>query len=120
MPRISKAKVDKSIRESTSTKTKEVKSDTKTPWYWIKNSSGKASASITFAFVSFWVTTVLYVLSSIKSCGDTEFREFDSAAVGAYLIPILTLYFGRRWTETKLDVESRNQHSLPEVTPDQQ
>ena len=69
------------------------------PWYWIKNSSGVSSASFTFAFISFWVTTIMYFLSSIQRCGPVEFKEFDTTAVGAYLVPILTLYFGRRWTE---------------------
>lgn len=75
----------------------------KVPWYWIKNSSGNPSATVTFAFVSFWITTVMYLLSAVGKVGDVEFREFDTAAVGAYLIPILTLYFGRRWTESQAE-----------------
>lgn len=81
----------------------------KTPWYWIKNSSGNPSATVTFAFVSFWITTVMYLLSAIGKVGDVEFREFDTAAVGAYLIPILTLYFGRRWTESQAETKKSNE-----------
>jgi hypothetical protein len=79
----------------------------KLPWYWIKNSQGNKSASITFAFIAFWVTTLMYVFSMFKSCGSLEFREFDTAAVSTYLIPILTLYFGRRWTESKNESSSK-------------
>lgn len=116
MPRVSKIKSEKKEKLSPVIQSHV---DNKSPWYWIKNSSGKSSASVTFAFISFWVTTLLYVLSSIKSCGEIEFREFDSTAVGTYLIPILTLYFGRRWTETKLEADTKNQSTQEEITSDQ-
>jgi hypothetical protein len=45
----------------------------------------------------------MYLLSAVGKVGDVEFREFDTAGVGAYLIPILTLYFGRRWTESQAE-----------------
>jgi hypothetical protein len=117
MPKVSKLKSDKKEKPLFAIKSNAV--DNQSPWYWIKNSSGKSSASVTFAFVSFWATTLLYILSSVKSCGEIEFREFDSTSVGAYLIPILTLYFGRRWTETKLEIDARNQTTQEDLTPEQ-
>lgn len=77
------------------TKKKEV------PWYWLRNSNGTASATVTFALIAFWVTTLAYVLSTFESIGSINFRQFDVAACSSYLVPILTLYFGRRWTEAK-------------------
>lgn len=119
MPKVYKTKSIKQEKVLSASENLTPSINSKSPWYWIKNSSGKSSASVTFAFVSFWVTTLLYILSSIKSCDGVEFREFDSTAVGAYLIPILTLYFGRRWTETKLELDSKNQSSQEEMTLEQ-
>lgn len=100
MPKVSKvSKPPVAVTKVVSSPTE----SSKHPWYWIKNSAGNPSATVTFAFVSFWVTTIMYLLSSIGRVGDVEFREFDTAAVGAYLIPILTLYFGRRWTESQAE-----------------
>lgn len=69
------------------------------PWYWLRGDKGVTSISATLVFVSFFVTTVTYLLSTVEKIGDVSFREFDVAACGTYLIPILTLYFGRKWTD---------------------
>ena len=74
------------------------------PWYILRDSRGQGSVTVTLMLVSFWVTTVAYFLSLIGKVGDVEFREFDPAAASAYLIPILTLYFGRRWTDSKKEI----------------
>lgn len=71
-------------------------------WFWMKDSSGKPSASVTFATVSFYVTTVLYILAAFESLGPIKMRAFDVAACAAYFVPSLMLYFGRRFTELKL------------------
>lgn len=76
----------------------------KTSWLWIKDSDGKASASVTLLTVSFWVTTLIYILSAVQKVGPLEFRPFDVGAAGSYFIPVLTLYFGRRWTDAKMGV----------------
>ncbi len=72
----------------------------KKSWYWIKNADGTPSASATFAFVAFWVTTVAYVISLFEKIGPVNIRQFDAVASGAYLTPVLMLYFGRRYTES--------------------
>jgi hypothetical protein len=59
-------------------------------WIWIKDSSGYPSVTVTFATVSFWVTTLLVILSSVESIGSVKFRPFDVGAAGAYFVPILT------------------------------
>jgi hypothetical protein len=73
----------------------------KSSWFWMKNSNGEASATITFTTISFVVTTLAYIASIFESIGPVSFRAFDAGACSAYFIPILTLYFGRRWTEAR-------------------
>lgn len=72
-----------------------------TPWYWLRNDKGATSITATMVFVSFWVTTLAYLASAASKIGDLEIREFDVAACTAYFVPILTLYFGRKWTDAK-------------------
>jgi hypothetical protein len=73
----------------------------KAAWFWIKDTRGNPSATITFVTVAFWVTTLAYVTSTIHQLGPVEFRQFDTAACGVYMVPLLSLYFGRRYTEAK-------------------
>jgi hypothetical protein len=81
------------------------------PWYWIKDSRGFKSITVTLVFVSFWVTTFAYLVSLVDSIGDIKFREFDVGAVSAYLIPILGLYFGRKWTDSKTNQEPKDENN---------
>ena len=73
----------------------------KASWIWIKDSAGFPSVTVTFATVSFWVTTFLYLASAVGKIGPIAFRPFDVAATSVYLTPILGLYFGRKWTDAK-------------------
>ncbi len=73
----------------------------KPAWFWIKDTKGFGSVSLTFATVAFWVTTVAYVASIFEAVGPIAFRAFDAGACAAFLIPVLSLYFGRKWTEQK-------------------
>lgn len=66
---------------------------------WVISTDGKPSISATFAVVAFFATTAAYVASIFETVGSVTFRSFDTAACGAYMVPILSLYFGRRWTE---------------------
>ena len=75
------------------------------PWYWIKNDKGDKSTTATLVFVSFLVTTLAFLCSTVEKVGSVEFRSFDVAACSAYFVPILTLYFGRRWTDAKLSAK---------------
>jgi hypothetical protein len=68
---------------------------------WFKNTNGEESASLTFAIVSFLITSLSYLLSIFPKIGNFETRPFDPGACAAYLTPILTLYFSRRFTEVK-------------------
>jgi len=77
----------------------------KASWFWIKNSSGEASLSVTFLTISFLVTTGAYILSLFDEIGGFKIKPFDTGATGTYFIPLLTLYFGRRWTDAKYSGE---------------
>ena len=77
----------------------------KVSWFWIKNSAGEASVSVTFLTIAFAVTTFNYVASIFESIGPLQVRSFDVGACSAYFIPLLTLYFGRRWTDAKFSSE---------------
>lgn len=68
---------------------------------WIKNGSGRSSVSVTLLAVSFIATTFAYVASIFERVGSLSVRSFDAGACSAYFIPILTLYFGRKYTEAK-------------------
>lgn len=73
----------------------------KPAWYWIKDSAGYGSVTVTLVFVAFWVTTAAYILSLFEKIGNVQLRHFDVAACSAYLGPILAVYFGRKWTDAK-------------------
>jgi hypothetical protein len=67
--------------------------------FWINDTTGNPSMSATFATVAFVVTTASYALSIFEKIGPISFKKFDPVACSAYLVPVLSLYFGRRWTE---------------------
>lgn len=70
-------------------------------WLWIRDSKGYGSVTVTFVTIAFFVTTLAYILSIVEQLGPVAIRPFDVAACSAYFIPILTLYFGRKWTEAR-------------------
>lgn len=74
-------------------------------WFWIRDSKGYGSVTVTFTTIAFVVTTLAYVLSIFEKIGPLAIRQFDVAACSAYFIPILTLYFGRKFTEAKFPKE---------------
>lgn len=76
--------------------------EVKPAWYWIKDSKGYGSVTVTMVFISFWVTTFAYIASIVDKVGPVSVRPFDIGACSAYFIPILTLYFGRKFTDAKL------------------
>ena len=71
----------------------------KMSWIWIKNTSGNPSMSATFATVAFVATTLIYIASVFEKIGPFSIRPFDPGVCSAYLIPVLGLYFSRRYTE---------------------
>lgn len=80
--------------------------EVKDSWFWIKDSRGFGSVTVTFVTVAFWVTTIAYIASAIEKIGPFVVRPFDVAACSTYFIPLLTLYFGRKATEAKYASEA--------------
>lgn len=78
----------------------------KPSWFWIKNSKGEPSVSATFLSIAFIATTAAYVLSMFEKIGPFTPKAFDVAACGAYFIPLLTLYFSRKYTDAKFSSNS--------------
>lgn len=73
----------------------------KPSWLWIRNGRGEPSVSVTLLTISFLTTTLSYVGSMFEHIGPITLRPFDVAACSTYFIPLLTLYFGRKWTDAK-------------------
>lgn len=86
---------DDNNKETTTTDDKVVADS----WFWIRDTRGYGSVTVTFTTIAFVVTTFAYVLSIFSKIGPFEIRQFDVAACASYFIPVLTLYFGRRMTE---------------------
>ena len=84
----------------------------KDSWLWIKDAKGFGSVTVTFTTIAFFVTTLAYLASIFLKVGKVEFRQFDVAACSAYFIPILTLYFSRKYTEAKF-----NTNATPPTAP---
>jgi hypothetical protein len=99
-----KAEENKIVKKSTAVKPSN-------SWLWIKDSKGFASVSLTFATVSFFVTTAAYIVSIFQSIGPVTFRQFDVGACGSYFGTIMALYWGRKWTEAKYKPPSEDPSS---------
>lgn len=87
------------------------------PWFWIKDASGHKSVSVTLLVVSFFVTTIAFVLSIFHNIGPIEIRPFDVAACSTYMVPILTLYFSRRWTDARHGITQMREAAVSANTP---
>ena len=90
-----------------SVEVKKIKS--KASWLWLTNSAGKPSMTATFASIACLASTGAYVAAIFEKIGNVTIRPFDSAACSSYLIPILGLYFGRRFTDAKLSGNNKAQ-----------
>jgi hypothetical protein len=73
--------------------------------FWIKNTSGKPDAMLTFAFLSFSVVTLNILLSTFGTINfkglDITFAPMDATSMTAYLAATFTAYVTRRWTDAK-------------------
>lgn len=64
---------------------------------FIKNDEGKPSVSLTMVVISFTVVTLWLIAWVIGVALGFPIPAFDALAGMGYLMPILSLYFGRRW-----------------------
>lgn len=81
----------------------------KDSWLWIRDAKGYGSVTVTFTTVAFWVTTIAYVLAIFEKIGPISIRPFDVAACSAYFVPVMTLYWGRKFTEAKFNTNNTQQ-----------
>ena len=69
----------------------------------LKQSNGKPSASFTMVFLAFNVCLLWLFLSIVEGIGPIKPRAFDAGQAMAFLSPLLALYFGRRFSDTKTE-----------------
>ena len=69
---------------------------------YIKDINGKPSASLTLSVIAFILTSVWFLISFLHiKVGSWEPRQFNETAAIAFLIPCLSLYWGRRFSDNK-------------------
>lgn len=77
----------------------------KASWFWMKNTSGKADAALTLMVGAFILSCLLAVAGAVEevNVGDTSiaFSDFNMGFTTTVLVPLIGLYFGRRWTDTQ-------------------
>ena len=74
---------------------------------WLKNTQGQPSASLTMAFIGFLIVTLWLLISIFSKIGKIEIREFDASQAMQYLLPLLCLYGGRRYTDGRFSLETQ-------------
>jgi len=84
--------------------------ETKKPPFWLlKNSQGDKDGMWTLTVIAFFATTFAYLTSifEVFQIGDfmLSFRSFDGLGYAAVvLIPLISGYFGRRYTKSQNEV----------------
>jgi hypothetical protein len=82
-----------------------------------KGSDGKPSASFTMMSIGFFVVTLWLVLSVFEKLGPLSIRPFSGAEAAAYFVPLLSLYFGRKFTDKNGNVVEDVTIHATTVTP---
>ena len=76
---------------------------------WIKNTSGKPDAMLTFASIAFAVVTFNVLLATISALSfgewDVSFSPMEASTLTAYLGATFGAYVSRRWTSARYDDE---------------
>lgn len=70
-------------------------------WFWIRDTKGYGSVTVTLLTIAFVVTTLVYVFSMFEKIGPVSFRQFDVGAASVYFVPLLATYMGRKYTDAK-------------------
>lgn len=89
--------------------------------FWVKNTSGKPDAALTLLLIAFFLSCALTVVGAIQEIAIGNFvLTFNESNVGMFattvLIPLIGLYFGRRWRsaqESASNVQSLFFQNLP-------
>lgn len=76
----------------------------------LKNSDGKPSLSFTMVYSGFFVSLIWFGLSIFKI---PHVKDFDVTVVTGFLTPLMALYFGRRWSDSREENPSTPSSSTP-------
>lgn len=76
----------------------------------LKTSAGKPSLSYTMVYTSFVVSLVWFALSVFKI---PHVKDFDVTIVTGFLTPLMALYFGRRWNESRTSPSEKPAPTTP-------
>ena len=66
--------------------------------FLLNNSENKPSLSFTMVYSAFVVALVWFALSVFSI---PHVKPFDVTVASGFLTPLMGLYFGRRWTDSK-------------------
>ena len=81
--------------------------------FWVKNTSGKKDAMLTFALIAFGVVTLNIFLGSIANFQFKEltlsFSGIQAAEMTAYLAATFGAYVTRRWTDRRYTAEEKEE-----------
>ena len=87
---------------------------------WVKNTSGKDDAMLTFAVISFAVVTLNLLLSTFANIETSNFsitfNALDSGSMTAYLAATFGAYVTRRWTDKQVEIKTKNSYNPEEQT----
>jgi hypothetical protein len=64
----------------------------------LKNSDGKPSLSFTMVYMVFFVSLLWFTLSMFEI---PHVKGFDVTTASGFLTPLIALYFGRRWSDSR-------------------
>ena len=82
-----------------------VKPKKKGAWWMLHNSGGKKDVALTLMVMAFMLSCFLAALGALGevSVGNTivSFNEFNMGFATVVLVPLIGLYFGRRYTDTQ-------------------
>jgi len=76
--------------------------------FLLNNTEGKPSLSYTMVYMAFSVSLSWYLVSIINA---PHIRAFDVTVASGFLSPLLALYFGRRWNDSKNPQQTNSNNS---------
>lgn len=77
------------------------------PVILLKQSDGKPSVSFTMLIICFSIVMIWLLLSIFEGFGSVKIRQFDFPGVTLFLSSFFALYFGRRWTGLKKEINDK-------------
>lgn len=83
---------------------------------WIRNSSGKKDAMLTFSMISFLLVSLDILLETLSPVFDKffgiSFSTMDVGIMTTYLSATFTAYVARKWTDRNLRKENQDDKEI--------